>query len=123
MQPKPVEQQTHAEATKERDYASRVSGAISGSIVSIGDVFKDYRDGTKAVRFPKDLLKVLEQKLQDIAMGKDSAYAFRSYIASLYQLNSKDQVFRPVDPADDGRFLWAGQGREFPQANEGEQED
>ena len=76
MQPKPVETTAQAEAPRERqrDYSSRVSGAISGSIVSIGDIFKDYRDGTKAVRFPKDLLKVLEQKLQDIAMGKDPAY-------------------------------------------------
>lgn len=75
MQPKTIEQPTvHHEAPREsRDYSSRLSGAISGSIVSLGDVFKDYRDGTKAVRFPKDLLKVLEQKLQDIAMGKDPA--------------------------------------------------
>ena len=76
MQPK-VEQQAQPETPKEqRDYSSRLSGAITGSIVSIGDVFKDYRDGTKAVRFPKELLKVLEQKLQDIAMGKDPAYVF-----------------------------------------------
>jgi hypothetical protein len=76
MQPKPIESQAQAETPRERprDYSSRVSGAISGSIVSIGDIFKDYRDGTKAVRFPKDLLKVLEQKLQNIAMGKDPAY-------------------------------------------------
>lgn len=60
----------------ERDYTSRVSGAVSGAIFSIGDLFRDIRDGTKAVRFPKDLLKVLEQKLQDIAMGKDPAYVF-----------------------------------------------
>lgn len=75
MQPKPVEQaQSQADTPREvRDYSLRLSGAISGSIVSIGDVFKDYRDGTKAVRFPKDLLRVLEQKLQDIAMGKDPA--------------------------------------------------
>lgn len=53
----------------ERDYTSRVSGAVSGAIFSIGDLFRDIRDGTKAVRFPKDLLKVLEQKLQDIAMS------------------------------------------------------
>ena len=75
MQPKAVDPQIHAaEAPREsRDYSSRLHGAISGSIVSIGDVFKDYRDGTKAVRFPKDLLKVLEQKLQNIAMGKEAA--------------------------------------------------
>ncbi|KAI0790251.1 hypothetical protein BC629DRAFT_1622278 [Irpex lacteus] len=75
MQPK-VEPQAQPETPREqRDYSSRLSGAITGSIVSIGDVFKDYRDGTKAVRFPKELLKVLEQKLQDIAMGKDPAYS------------------------------------------------
>lgn len=75
MQPKTVDAQHQPETPREsRDYSSRLTGAISGSIVSIGDVFKDYRDGTKAVRFPKDLLKVLEQKLQDIAMGKDPAY-------------------------------------------------
>lgn len=32
------------------------------------------RDGQKSVRFPKDLMKVLETKLQNIAMGKDPAY-------------------------------------------------
>ena len=73
MQPKPVEPQLQDTPRESRDYSSRLSGAISGSIVSIGDLFKDYRDGTKAVRFPKDLVKVLEQKLQDIAMGKDPA--------------------------------------------------
>jgi hypothetical protein len=35
-------------------------------------MFKDIRDGPKSVKFPEKLLKVLEQKLQDIAMGKDS---------------------------------------------------
>ncbi|KIP06404.1 hypothetical protein PHLGIDRAFT_30503 [Phlebiopsis gigantea 11061_1 CR5-6] len=98
MQPKAVDTpaQAQAEATRERDYASRVSGAISGSIVSIGDLFKDYRDGTKAVRFPKDLLKVLEQKLQDIAMGKDPAYSdqlIRRTMAVFYG-QVKDDTFR-----------------------------
>ncbi|KAM6493277.1 hypothetical protein JOM56_011411 [Amanita muscaria] len=39
---------------------------------SIGDLF---RDGSKSVRFPEKLLKVLEQRLQDIAMGKNAAYS------------------------------------------------
>ncbi|PBK79212.1 hypothetical protein ARMGADRAFT_175608 [Armillaria gallica] len=30
---------------------------------SIGDIFKDIRDGPKSVKFPEKLLKVLEQKL------------------------------------------------------------
>ena len=72
MQPKPVET-TQQEPERERDYSSRIHGALSSSIFSIGDLF---RDGQKGVRFPKDLIKVLEQKLQDIAMGKDAAYVF-----------------------------------------------
>jgi hypothetical protein len=59
---------------KEKEYHSRLQGAISSSILSIGDLFKDLRDGSKSVKFPERLLKVLEQKLQDIAMGKDPVY-------------------------------------------------
>lgn len=60
---------------QEKEHTGRFSGAISNSIVSIGDLFKDIRDGpgSKSVKFPEKLLKVLEQKLQNIAMGKDSA--------------------------------------------------
>ncbi|EGN94917.1 hypothetical protein SERLA73DRAFT_171280 [Serpula lacrymans var. lacrymans S7.3] len=36
---------------------------------------KHIRDGPKSVKFPEKLLKVLEQKLQDIAMGKEAAYS------------------------------------------------
>ena len=60
---------------KERETTSRISGAISNSITSIGDVFRDVtaRDGSKSVKFPEKLLKVLENRLENIAMGKDSA--------------------------------------------------
>ncbi|KAF8154152.1 cytoplasm protein [Crassisporium funariophilum] len=57
---------------REREHSSRLS-ALSN--FSIGDVFRDVRDGSKSVKFPERLLKVLEQKLQDIAMGKDAAYS------------------------------------------------
>lgn len=40
------------------------------STFSLGDLF---RDGAKSVKYPEKLLKVLEQKLQDIAMGRDPA--------------------------------------------------
>jgi hypothetical protein len=61
--------------SQEKEHTGRFSGAISNSIVSIGDLFKDIRDGpgSKSVKFPEKLLKVLEQKLQNIAMGKDPA--------------------------------------------------
>lgn len=75
MQPKAIETvaTTSNGESKEKEYASRLSGAISNSIFSIGDLFKDVRDGPKSVKFPEKLLKVLEQKLQNIAMGKDAA--------------------------------------------------
>jgi len=64
------------EKEKEREHSSRISGAISQSITSIGDVFRDVtaREGSKNVKFPEKLLKVLEQRLENIAMGKDPAY-------------------------------------------------
>jgi hypothetical protein len=59
---------------------SHVSGALSSSILSIADVFS--MQGQKTVKFPEKLLKVLEHKLQDIAMGKDSSCVARSLTPS-----------------------------------------
>ena len=75
MQPKAVDANTSSDTeTKERDHTSRISDAISNSIFSIGDMFRDVtRDNTKSVKFPEKLLKVLEAKLANIAMGKDAA--------------------------------------------------
>ncbi len=68
--PKTTETTSNAVSeSKEREHISRLS-ALSN--FSIGDIFKDIRDGPKSVKFPEKLLKVLEQKLQDIAMGKDA---------------------------------------------------
>ncbi|KAG5652063.1 hypothetical protein H0H81_006460 [Sphagnurus paluster] len=61
---------------REREHSSRLS-ALSN--FSISDMFRDVRDGPKSVKFPEKLLKVLEQKLQDIAMGKDSATMAKFY--------------------------------------------
>lgn len=77
MQPKPVGTSSEAE-TRDKEQPSKLSGALSSSIFSVGDLFRDTRDGSKTARFGKDLPKVLEQKLQDIAMGKDPAYVVRS---------------------------------------------
>lgn len=75
MQPKAVDNNTNTDTEiRERDHASRISDAISNSIFSIGDLFRDVtRDGSKSVKFPEKLLKVLETKLANIAMGKDAA--------------------------------------------------
>ncbi|KAJ7075669.1 hypothetical protein B0H15DRAFT_1026978 [Mycena belliarum] len=75
MIPKPIETTVNAAVTpdlRDREHSSRLS-ALSN--FSIGDLFKDVRDGPKSVKFPDKLLKVLEQKLQNIAMGKDPAYS------------------------------------------------
>ncbi|PFH47552.1 hypothetical protein AMATHDRAFT_6645 [Amanita thiersii Skay4041] len=72
--PKSVETQktTTVEATREREHHSRLSVL---SNFSISDLYKDIGGGSKGVRFPEKLVKVLEQKLQDIAMGKNAAYS------------------------------------------------
>ncbi|KAG9310974.1 hypothetical protein JVU11DRAFT_8852 [Chiua virens] len=75
--PKVLATQSNGAETKEKEkeHHSKISGAISHSIISIGDIFKEIRDGSKSVKFPEKLLKVLEQKLQNIAMGKEAAYS------------------------------------------------
>jgi hypothetical protein len=70
MLPKVVDSPNNvAHEAKEREHSSRLSALSS---FSISDMFDGIRDGSKSVKFPEKLLKVLEQKLQDIAMGKDS---------------------------------------------------
>ncbi|KAJ7270861.1 hypothetical protein C8J57DRAFT_293389 [Mycena rebaudengoi] len=73
LMPKPAETVTHTNTIPDtRETHSRLAAL---SHFSIGDLFKDVRDGPKSVKFPEKLLKVLEQKLQNIAMGKDPAYS------------------------------------------------
>ena len=73
MSPKPVDKTK--EEPEVRDHTSRISEAITHSFYSIGDLFKDVSVGgsSKSVKFPEKLLKVLEQKLANIAMGRDAA--------------------------------------------------
>ncbi|KAG9029922.1 hypothetical protein FRB95_004718 [Tulasnella sp. JGI-2019a] len=64
---------------KDRDrdlpHHSRLSGAISSSISTLGDLMKDpTREGQKSVKFPDKLFKVLDLKMQNIAMGKDTQF-------------------------------------------------
>jgi hypothetical protein len=73
------------EKDREQQHSSRISGAISHSFTSIGDVFRDVtaREGSKNVKFPEKLIKVLEQRLENIAMGKDPAYVYSPSAAPL----------------------------------------
>ena len=79
-----------SDVRESRDYSSRIAGAVSNSILSIGDLIKDVgRDGPKSVKFPEKLLKVLEQKLQGVIMKKEPRcvlealrYLYRSNISA-----------------------------------------
>ena len=68
MTPRVLDSPSSPKAADTREHSSRLS-ALSN--FSLGDMFRDVRDGSKSTKFPEKLLKVLEQKLQDIAMGKD----------------------------------------------------
>ncbi|KAK4701807.1 hypothetical protein P7C70_g4424, partial [Phenoliferia sp. Uapishka_3] len=62
------------------------------SILSLGDVFKDPspRPGAakgEGIKFPKDFLKVIDQKMEKVARGADPAYSdplFRQTIGAFY---------------------------------------
>ncbi|KAK7039232.1 hypothetical protein VNI00_010137 [Paramarasmius palmivorus] len=56
---------------REREHSSRLSALSNFSVTDI----LNFRDGSKSVKFPEKLMRVLEQKLQDIAMGKDASYS------------------------------------------------
>jgi hypothetical protein len=65
---------SNLDSRESKDYSTRITNAVSSSIFSIGDLLKDVgRDGPKSVKFPEKLIKVLELKLQSIAMGKEAA--------------------------------------------------
>ena len=67
IQPKPLaprnEPQTEA---REREREQSRMSSLSMSIHSIG-----HREGSKGAKFPKELIKTLDTRLQLIAMGKD----------------------------------------------------
>src|SRR5258708_266280 len=83
MLPKVVEAtKTAVNDAREREHSSRLS-ALSN--FSLSDMLDGFRDGPKSVKFPEKLLKVLEQKLQDIAMGKDSACVSYHDLSMIYE--------------------------------------
>jgi len=55
-------------------------------------MFDSIRDGSKSVKFPEKLVKVLEQKLQAIAMGKEPGY-----VLSLLSYTKKLKIARHCD--------------------------
>ena len=125
MQPKPVPSEASTSEPREKEYTSRISDAISSSIFSIGDLFKDVRDGPTSVKFPEKLLKVLEQRLQNIAMGKDATCAiiFSFLQRSLTSFYPLIQLFGSADPANICCFLWDFHAGHLQATDEREQED
>lgn len=81
MSPKAVEPSTNTNNGEARDrdstyYQTKLSDALSNSYYTITDIVKDMtRDGSKSVKFPERLLKVLDTKMQNIAMGKEPGSA------------------------------------------------
>ena len=75
MQPKPTESPQNSNR-ENKEHCNHL-WAIQNSIFSISDLFKDIgQEGPKSVNFPEKMFKVLEMKVQHIAMGKDAAYVF-----------------------------------------------
>lgn len=94
ISPKPTDApQAQQEAReREREHSSRLS---SLSNFSLGDMFDSFRDGSKSVKFPEKLLKVLDQRLEKIGMNQDPAYVlpfffflFHSSVLLLIYLNA-----------------------------------
>lgn len=56
-----------------KDVSTKISTYTSSLYDSFNDLLGDFagRDGSRAVKFPERLIKVLEGKLQDIFMAKD----------------------------------------------------
>ncbi|KAG8959840.1 hypothetical protein FRC03_007418 [Tulasnella sp. 419] len=85
-----------------RDHHSRMSAAISHSIYTIGDVFKDFgRDSQRPLKFPEKLLKVLDDKLRTIALGQDPQFKdqqlVRRSIAAFYNHLAKPDFLRQME--------------------------
>ena len=90
---------------RDREQSSRLS-ALSN--FSIGDVFRDVAGGgSKSTKFPEKLLKVLEQKLQDVAMGKDPMSVIFYYHSSSLTLHHRysDQLVRRTMAKFYGQFM------------------
>lgn len=99
IQPKalPPRHDPQAEAReREREREQSRMSSLSSSIYSIGDLFRDLGEGPKSAKFPRDLIKVLENRLQLIAMGKDPVFSdqyVRRTMAAFYG-QVKDDNFR-----------------------------
>lgn len=67
----------------------RPADGWANAILSLGDSFKDSggKDGKGAAKFPKELVKVLDAKMEKVARGADAAYSdalLRQTIGAFY---------------------------------------
>lgn len=102
LQPKVVDPKPPGIDVRDREQSSRLS-ALSN--FSIGDVFAG--GGSKSTKFPERLLKVLEQKLQDVAMGKDAMSVISLTLPSPLTLHDRysDQLVRRTMAKFYGQFM------------------
>jgi len=86
-----------------RDVSTKLTAYTSSLYDSFTDLLGDFagRDGSKAVRFPERLIKVLEGKLQDIFMAKDPKYGTSLTLSCLANMNTL-QVHRFTNPTYHG---------------------
>lgn len=84
---------SNGEAKESKDHLK----SIQNSIFSFADLIKDVgRDNSKSSKFPEKLIKILETRMQNIAMGRDPAYSdqyIRRTIAIFYG-SFKDDAFK-----------------------------
>ncbi|BGP03404.1 hypothetical protein NBRC10513v2_007138 [Rhodotorula toruloides] len=85
---------THASSLVRPSVRQSVTGSMrpsegwTNALTSLGDVFKDSSSSAnKSSRFPKDFVKALDQRMERIARGADSAHAdplFRQTVGAFY---------------------------------------
>lgn len=105
LQPKVADPKPPAMDARDREQSSRLSAL---SHFSIGDMFRDVAGGgSKSTKFPEKLVKVVEQKLQDIAMGKDAMSVIPPTSLSLLILRRRysDQLVRRTMAKFYGQFM------------------
>lgn len=99
----------NVERDRESFHTSRLTGAISSSFSSVTDLFRD-PSGNRGAKFPDKLFKVLDLKMQNIAMGKDPQSV--SLYPPLHLLTDFPlQIQRPVHPSRYRRILGKPQSR------------
>ncbi|KIY48530.1 hypothetical protein FISHEDRAFT_43123 [Fistulina hepatica ATCC 64428] len=88
-----------ASSVHEPSHTRRISKHRVSDEELFSDLFKDISGSSKSVKFPEKLLKILEQRLKNIAMGKDAEYTdqlVRRTMAKFYTQFTVDSFKRQM---------------------------